>query len=234
MSRKKIDLILEESLERRERGLKEYQSFGHESERIAAKIAALDEQIEHLLDKREKLKDKWGEAHNRYERDLRKINSSVEINKWLLQNKEVEIGRTGINSDDALLLANLLSSSAEDTLRLAEDDRNKISSIMERLDEQLIESRGGLRSFRLDISIPNGNDCTGSKGGCKESCTFSCKNSCIASCKDNCLGSCKYSCTSTCTGMCFQDCMAACAPNCMATCLGSCLGGCTGSVKAHK
>jgi len=236
MSRKKIDRILEESLEQRELGLKEYQSFGQDNERIAAKIALLDEQIEHLLDKREQIKDQWGEAHQQYERDLREINSLVEINKWLLQNEEVEFDRSGINSDEALLLVNLLSSSAEDTLRLAEDDRNQISSIMERLDEQLQEKRGGIQSYVIgDVlsDLIGGGDCSGCKGSCKDSCKLGCEGTCFNSCGGGCMATCEGGCF----GGCKESCMAGCYQGCMGctgNCMGGCGGGCLGPIKAGK
>ncbi len=232
MAKKNEGSLLDSCFVQREIGVKAFHALGTKSEMIAAKLNLLDEEIAHLLEKREQLKDEWGNAHKAFEEDLKKINTVIEKNKKKILGLESGTQATsGLSSDDAVYLIDRLGSASEETLRLGAGDRKRITSIMAQLENTFLENRG-LGNIPIPVpSIPG--DCSGCKGGCKDSCYGGCSDGCLNSCGGACMGGCKDGCFNSCGGGCMGGCQNQCM-GCTGTCMGGCTGGCLGPIKAGR
>lgn len=232
MAKKKEDNLLDTCFTQREKGLAAYHALGAKSEVIAAKLNLLDEEISHLFEKREQLKDEWGEAHKAFEDDLKEINAAIEANTQRMKSSEAGTrAMSGLSSDDAIYLIDRLSRASEETLRLETGDRDRLSAIMANLDDTLFESR-----WKGNIPIPVPpipGDCSGCKGGCKDSCYGGCSSGCLNSCGGGCMSGCKDGCFNSCAGGCMGGCQNQCM-GCTGTCMGGCTGGCLGPIKAGR
>lgn len=232
MAKKKDENLLNACFAEREKGLRGYQALGAKSETIAAQMNLLDEQIAHLLEKREELKDEWGRAHKAFEDDLKEINTVIESNRQKMKSPEPGTRATsGLSSEDAVYLVDRLATASEETLRLEAGDRDRIAAIMATLEDTLLESRG---FGNIPIPVPPiPGDCSGCKGGCKDSCYGGCTGGCLNSCGGACMGGCKDGCFNSCGGGCMGGCQNQCM-GCTGTCMGGCTGGCLGPIKAGR
>jgi len=213
--------LLASCMKLREDGAESFVKLGTETGRIARELAAADREVETAIERREKIKRQWDAKHELYEKQIAEINAAIARAQKEAQSAS---GREDLSKSEALLLIKGMLTSVEENLMLDTVTQQRLRDAMAHI-EAGIARRGGKERITSIPVPPVPGDCSGCKGGCKDSCYAGCKGGCFNSCEGGCMGACKESCMG-CTGAC----MGACKDSCM----GGCTGGCLGPIKAGK
>jgi hypothetical protein len=197
-----IQSLLKESLRlRRQISTKKYLELSREMNRICHEKDLLNEAIKNFNQKEGQLFLKLLERQRKFDVKLASINAKIAKNKALIESSSGKKSSSDIDKESALFFMDNLNKSAEEMLRLSEDDKQQLQVIMAKL-EPIITDRDVQK--RPPAFPPEG--CLDCSGTCIGTCDGTCIGPCIASCSGSCLGPCEGSCGILCEGSCLGPC----------------------------
>jgi hypothetical protein len=144
----------------------------------------LKEKIKTFNQKDEQLYLRLLEKQKELDVKLTAINAKIAKNKAFIKKSAGKISTSDIDRESALFFMDNLNKSAEERLRLTEDDRLRLQVIMAKL-EPIITDRDAKKAFTL----PDTKNCFFGFPGLPdtEGC-LTCTNSCLGTCSSLCIG----------------------------------------------
>jgi hypothetical protein len=142
-------------------------------------------EMKSIFDKKDLLKEKIKTFNQKDEQlYLTAINAKIAKNKAFIKKSAGKISTSDIDRESALFFMDNLNKSAEERLRLTEDDRLRLQVIMAKL-EPIITDRDAKKAFTL----PDTKNCFFGFPGLPdtEGC-LTCTNSCLGTCSSLCIG----------------------------------------------
>lgn len=213
-----IQRLLTESLRLRQIITKKYFELSIEMKSILDKKDLLNETIKNFNQKDGQLYIKLLEKQKELDDELTAINAEIAKNKALIKNSSGKKAASDIDKESAMFFMDNLNKTAEEKLRLTEDDKQRLRLIMAKL-EPIITDRDVQKGLGFS-GLPDTEGCL----DCTNSCKGTCDGTCIGECLSNCAGSCLGPCEGSCGILCEGSCLGPCEGSCGFTCEGSCRG----------
>jgi hypothetical protein len=179
-----IQSLLTESLRLRQLTAKKYFELFIEMKRIFDKKDLSKETIKNFNQKDEQLYLKLLEKQKELAVELTAINAEITKNKALIKESSDKKSTSDIDKDSAMFFMDSLNKSAEERLRLTEDDKQRLQVILAKLGPITTE-----KDVQEGFKLPDTKNCFfGFPGLPDTDGCLKCTNSCLGSCSSLCIG----------------------------------------------